>query len=95
LNFIEIYAKLQRNLIFEVAPVELHFAGFQIPTSNNKKDVKRFTQRLKIINISGEVQQMTILPPKSEFFEIYYVKPVRYLINTNNKNTFDYNFISI
>ena len=31
LNFFsEIYAKLQRNELFEAAPVEVHFAGFEV-----------------------------------------------------------------
>jgi hypothetical protein len=75
----EIYAKLQRNAVFEVSPVEVHFAGFDVAvegTFNGKNKYKRHVQRLRIINISSEMQNMTVLPPQTEFFEIFYVKPV-------------------
>lgn len=67
----KIFAKLQRNQIFEVTPVEVHFAGFQV----DEKSV--FTQVLRIINISGQIQRMTVLPPKTKFFDVIYVKPER------------------
>ena len=78
----KIYAKLQRNDVFELSPMEVHFAGFEVAvegTINGKNKFKRYTQKLKIINISAEMQNMTVLPPQTEFFEIYYVKPVSVL----------------
>lgn len=69
MNCLEIYAKLHRNEVFEVTPTEVHFAGYEI----NKK----FTQKLKIINISGQVERLTVLPPKQvKHFDIHYIKPV-------------------
>ena len=68
----EIYAKLQRNEIFEAAPAEVHFAGFEVD-----QDVKSYEQILRIINISGQIQRMTVLPPKTKFFDVLYVKPVK------------------
>ncbi len=67
----EIYAKLQRNEIFEAAPVEVHFAGFEVD-----EDGSSYQQILRIINISGQIQRMTVLPPKTNFFDVLYVKPV-------------------
>ena len=67
--WLEIYAKLHRNEVFEIAPVELHFAGYE----TNKK----YTQKLKVINISGQVQRLTLLPPKqNKHFDVHYIKPV-------------------
>jgi hypothetical protein len=53
-----------------VTPVEVHFAGFEV------KENKQYTQILRVINISGTVQRMTVLPPKTKFFDVHYVKPV-------------------
>ena len=64
--------KLQRNEIFEAAPAEVHFAGFEVD-----QDVKSYEQILRIINISGQIQRMTVLPPKTKFFDVLYVKPVK------------------
>jgi hypothetical protein len=63
---------LQRNEIFEAAPAEVHFAGFEVD-----QDVKSYEQILRIINISGQIQRMTVLPPKTKFFDVLYVKPVK------------------
>lgn len=69
--FKEIFAKLQRNQIFEVSPVEIHFSGFEIGGS------KRYSQTLHVINVSDKVQRMTVLPPLStRHFDIHYVKQV-------------------
>ncbi|RMZ96259.1 Primary ciliary dyskinesia [Brachionus plicatilis] len=69
----KIFAKLQRNDAFEVSPVEVHFSGFEI----DKSDQKRYTQILKVINISGQLQRMTVIPPQTKFFTIHYVKQER------------------
>lgn len=71
---IEIYAKLQRNDYFEIQPSEVHFSGFEIDTNEG---VKKYRQTVRIINISDQVQRMTVLPPSTKFFEIYYVKSDR------------------
>lgn len=70
---------MQRNEIFEANPIEVHFAGFELMTdqSNVKNQSKRYIKKLKIINISAEIQNMTVLPPQTDYFDIYYVKPVR------------------
>ena len=60
-------------------PVEVHFAGFELNSvdeANGKSSTKRYVKKLKIINISAEIQNMTVLPPQTDYFEIYYVKPV-------------------
>lgn len=75
--FLEIYAKLQRNDVFEVSPVEVHFSGFEI----NNEEQKRYTQILKVINISGQVQRMIVIPPQTKFFTIHYVKQVGQIFN--------------
>jgi hypothetical protein len=72
----EIYAKLQRNEYFEVAPAEVHFAGFEVLSSQQDGESKKYTQILRIINISGQVQRMTVLPPFTKHFQIFYVKQV-------------------
>ncbi|CAF0716220.1 unnamed protein product [Brachionus calyciflorus] len=69
----KIFAKLQRNDIFEVSPAEVHFSGFEV----NKSDQKKYVQLLKVINISGQLQRMTVLPPQTKFFDIHYVKQER------------------
>jgi hypothetical protein len=62
--------------VFEVAPIEVHFAGYEVNT-NKSEPIKKFTQKLKIINISGQVQRLTVLPPKqTKYFDVHYVKPV-------------------
>jgi hypothetical protein len=72
---LEIYAKLQRNQVFEVAPIEVHFAGYEL--SSDLNEPKKYVQKLKIINISGQVQRLTVLPPQqTKYFDIHYVKPV-------------------
>ena len=53
-----------------MTPVEVHFAGFEVN--------KQYTQILRLINISGTVQRMTVLPPKTKIFDVHYVKPVSY-----------------
>lgn len=69
--YVEIFAKLQRNELFEVSPAEIHFAGFEVNNDNRK-----YVQILRLINISGQVQRMTVLPPQTKFFQIIYVKQV-------------------
>lgn len=70
----EIYAKLERNELFEVSPVEVHFSGFEIDSNQ----IKKYTQKLRIINVSDQVQRMTVLPPQTKYFDVFYVKPVNY-----------------
>lgn len=77
---LEIYAKLQRNQIFEVAPGEIHFAGFQV---NVAEPNKRYSQTLHVINISDKVQRMTVLPPMTRNFDVFYVKQVINKLSTN------------
>jgi hypothetical protein len=72
----EIYARLQRNELFEVTPVEVHFSGFEV----NDKEKKKYKQTLRIINISDQVQRMTILPPQTKYFDIHYTKPVSVIL---------------
>ncbi len=67
-----IFAKLERNNLFEVSPVEIHFSGYDI----DSKEPKKYTQTLRVINISDQVQRMTVLPPQTKYFDVFYVKPV-------------------
>ena len=63
--------------MLEVTPVEVHFAGYEVSTDKSEP-IKKYTQKLKIINISGQVQRLTILPPKqTKYFDVHYVKPVK------------------
>jgi hypothetical protein len=75
----ELYAKLQRNQYFEVAPSEVHFSGFEVSNKNKNEPPsqrKKYSQILRIINISDQVQRCVILPPQSKIFDIHYVKQV-------------------
>jgi hypothetical protein len=65
----EIFTKLQRNELIEASPSEIHFNGFDL-------DKLPLTRVLKLINISGNIQRMTILPPQTKYFDVHYVKPV-------------------
>ena len=60
-----IFAKLERNDLFEVSPIEIHFSGYDI----DSKEPKKYTQTLRVINISDQVQRMTVLPPQTKYFE--------------------------
>jgi hypothetical protein len=68
---------LQRNKFFEVTPVEVHFSGFEV----NKETPIRYTQMLRVINISDQVQRMVILPPQTKHFDVHYVKQVGFSIS--------------
>ena len=74
----EIFAKLKRNNLFELEPSEIHFAGFNL-NQNENPCYKKF---LKVINISDQLQRMTILPPQTKYFELSYVKQVLKLKST-------------
>ena len=62
----------ERNDLFEVSPIEIHFSGYDI----DSKEPKKYTQTLRVINISDQVQRMTVLPPQTKYFDVFYVKPV-------------------
>ena len=55
-----------------MSPVEIHFSGYEI----DSKEPNKYTQILRVINISDQVQRMTVLPPQTKYFDVFYVKPV-------------------
>ncbi|XP_017573245.1 cilia- and flagella-associated protein 221 isoform X2 [Pygocentrus nattereri] len=64
-----VYAKLKSNNVVEVAPLELHFSGFEVG-----KDYKKV---VKLINVSSEVLDVHILPTQTKYFLTEYIKKSR------------------
>ena len=69
ISALELFVKLKRNALVEVAPHEVHFDGFDLNQIN--------TRELHVINRSSEVLRVDILPPQTSMFQIEYKKPQR------------------
>ncbi|XP_009675502.2 cilia- and flagella-associated protein 221 isoform X2 [Struthio camelus] len=65
----KIYSKLQRNEVIQAEPAVLHYGGYEIG--------KHHQQTLKLINISGDVINLHIIPPQTKYFQIKYNKTHR------------------
>lgn len=68
------FNRLGRNLVVQVSPSILNFAGF--------KPGKTYRKVVRLCNASAEVQIAHILPPESQFFAIKYTKHGRFLPGT-------------
>ncbi|KAM6463752.1 cilia- and flagella-associated protein 221 isoform 2-T3 [Liasis olivaceus] len=62
----KIYTKLLRNNVIQAKPAIMHYGGFEAE--------KHHRQVLKLINISGEVINVHIIPPDTKYFQIKYRK---------------------
>ncbi|NXA42762.1 PCDP1 protein, partial [Eudromia elegans] len=63
------YSKLQRNDVIQAEPAVLHYGGYEMG--------KHHQQMLKLINISGDVINLHIIPPQTNYFQIKYNKTHR------------------
>uniref|UniRef100_A0A8D2J660 Cep192-like domain-containing protein n=1 Tax=Varanus komodoensis TaxID=61221 RepID=A0A8D2J660_VARKO len=62
----KIYTKLLRNDVIQAKPAVMHFGGYEIK--------KYHQQILKLVNISGDVLNIHIIPPETKHFQIKYSK---------------------
>ncbi|KAJ6665451.1 hypothetical protein lerEdw1_003292 [Lerista edwardsae] len=65
----KIYTKLSRNSVIQAEPSVMHYGGYEIE--------KHHRQVLKLVNISGDVINVHIIPPQTKYFQIKYSKTQR------------------
>ncbi|XP_053926680.1 cilia- and flagella-associated protein 221 isoform X2 [Cuculus canorus] len=65
----KIYSEHQRSKVIQAEPAVLHYGGYEIG--------KHHQQTLKLINISGDVANLHIIPPQTKYFQIKYNKTHR------------------
>ncbi|NXL37097.1 PCDP1 protein, partial [Glaucidium brasilianum] len=65
----KIYSELQRSKVIQAEPAVLHYGGYEVG--------KHHQQTLKLINISGHVANLHIIPPQTKYFQIKYSKTHR------------------
>ncbi|XP_009994322.1 PREDICTED: primary ciliary dyskinesia protein 1 [Chaetura pelagica] len=65
----KIYSELQRSKVVQAEPAVLHYGGYEVG--------KHHQQALKLINISGDVINLHIIPPQTRYFQIKYNKTHR------------------
>ncbi|KAH0621341.1 hypothetical protein JD844_022501 [Phrynosoma platyrhinos] len=65
----KIYTKLLRNDVIQAKPAIMHFGGYETE--------KHHQQVLKLVNISGDLINIHILPPETKYFQIKYTKTHR------------------
>ncbi|XP_065494145.1 cilia- and flagella-associated protein 221 [Caloenas nicobarica] len=65
----KIYSELQRSKVVQAEPAVLHYGGYELG--------KHHQQMLKLINISGNVINLHIIPPQTKYFQIKYNKTHR------------------
>ncbi|XP_064022566.1 cilia- and flagella-associated protein 221 [Pogoniulus pusillus] len=62
----KIFSELQRSKVIQAEPAVLHYGGYEVG--------KHHQQTLKLINISGDVISLHIIPPQTKYFQIKYSK---------------------
>ncbi|KFV00868.1 Primary ciliary dyskinesia protein 1, partial [Tauraco erythrolophus] len=65
----KIYSELQRSKVIQAEPAVLHYGGYEVG--------KHHQQTLKLINITGNVINLHIIPPQTKYFQIKYNKTHR------------------
>ncbi|NXT74120.1 PCDP1 protein, partial [Zapornia atra] len=65
----KIYSELERSKVVQAEPAVLHYGGYEVG--------KHHQQTLKLINISGNVINLHIIPPQTKYFQIKYSKTHR------------------
>ncbi|NXK44051.1 PCDP1 protein, partial [Chauna torquata] len=65
----KVYSERQRSNIIQAEPAVLHYGGYEVG--------KHHQQTLKLINISGDVVNLHIIPPQTKYFQIKYNKTHR------------------
>ncbi|KAL8202819.1 UNVERIFIED_CONTAM: hypothetical protein K2H54_025968 [Gekko kuhli] len=65
----KIYSKLLRNNVIQAKPAIMHYGGYEIE--------KHHQQTLKLVNISGNLINVHIIPPQTKYFQIKYSKTQR------------------
>uniref|UniRef100_A0A8C0F9L8 Cep192-like domain-containing protein n=1 Tax=Bubo bubo TaxID=30461 RepID=A0A8C0F9L8_BUBBB len=65
----KIYSELQRSKVIQAEPAVLHYGGYEVG--------KHHQQTLKLINISGDITNLHIIPPQTKYFQIKYNKTHR------------------
>ncbi|KFQ11536.1 Primary ciliary dyskinesia protein 1, partial [Leptosomus discolor] len=65
----KIYSELERSKVVQAEPAVLHYGGYEVG--------KHHQQTLKLINISGDVINLHIIPPQTKYFQIKYTKTHR------------------
>ncbi|NXL85339.1 PCDP1 protein, partial [Alectura lathami] len=65
----KVYSERQRSSVIQAEPAVLHYGGYEVG--------KHHQQTLKLINISGDVINLHIIPPQTKYFQIKYNKTHR------------------
>ncbi|XP_074001729.1 cilia- and flagella-associated protein 221 [Numenius arquata] len=78
----KIYSELQRSKVAQAEPAVLHYGGYEVG--------KHHQQTLKLINISGDVINLHIIPPQTKYFQIKYNKTHRLVPGLSYAVTVDF-----
>ncbi|XP_075286472.1 cilia- and flagella-associated protein 221 isoform X1 [Opisthocomus hoazin] len=78
----KIYSELQRSKVIQAEPAVLHYGGYEVG--------KHHQQMLKLINISGDVVNLHIIPPQTKYFQIKYNKTHRLVPGLSYAVTVDF-----
>ncbi|NXW51244.1 PCDP1 protein, partial [Nyctiprogne leucopyga] len=76
------FSELQRSNVVQAEPAVLHYGGYEVG--------KHHQQILKLINISGDVINLHIIPPQTKYFQIKYNKAHRLVPGLSYAVTVDF-----